>query len=324
MMAVQILYLDLVVRFYRFFIAQPDYLPSVLWIFLDHRGLYNTNTAVRGRASYLLLRFVKQTLKSATSAFIEVVHQLLKMLRQQPAPLEGLDGAPASATVSSQNGVPSSGGSAKLTSVPTLSESEQMCVYETCGLLLGAGLAPVEQVSELLSGVLELPLSRLEMLCTVAGEVGMGSEADQQRFTERAFAVARQIALTAVLSKGFVNLGADASHRSLRDHFSRAAQLALSALTPYGCSTEVRSKTLMLLHRMVETLDERVIDFFGPALPQLLSSAEPREVQEVFTLVSSKPLRTSCSTGLLTCHTQAISHPSLANILRPPRACRPC
>ena len=89
----------------------------------------------------------------------------------------------------------------------------------------------------------------------------------------------------AVLSKGFVNLGGDEAQAGLRDTFSRAAQLALTALGPFGAYVEVRSKTLMLLHRMVETLDVSVVDFFSPALPQLLQSAEPRELQDVVSLV---------------------------------------
>ena len=144
---------------------------------------------------------------------------------------------------------------------------------------------PADQVGELLNGILELPLQRLTLLCNLGVAAAQGVGASSEVLTARAAAAAHQIALIAVLSKGFVNLSADASQAALRDAFSRAAQLALAALTPFGTASEVRGKTLMLLHRMVETLDASLVDLFSPALPQLLSSAEPREVQEIVTLV---------------------------------------
>ena len=42
----------------------------------------------------------------------------------------------------------------------------------------------------------------------------------------------------------------------------------------------------MLLHRMVETLDEGIVEFFSPALPPLLACADTREMQEVVTLLN--------------------------------------
>ena len=66
--AVQLHFFEIAVRYYRFFLSRPDYLGTALAAFLDGRGLGNPNTAVRSRACYLLLRFVKQTIKSARTA----------------------------------------------------------------------------------------------------------------------------------------------------------------------------------------------------------------------------------------------------------------
>jgi len=298
--AIQPLFLEIVVRFYRFFVAQPQYLPTALRSFLDERGMYNSNAAVRQRACYLLLRFVKQTLKSTTASFVEVVNRLLEILSQQPTPQHELSSAPSSSTPprasplqngGSQNGRPTG----ELGAAPRLSEAEQLSVFETCGLLLGAGIAPVEQVRELLSGVLDLPSARLRLLCSLGASPphGIGDSSEvAQLLSARAATAAHQIALMAVLSKGFVNLSADDNGQSaLRETFSHAAQLALAALTPFGSSVEVRTKTLMLLHRMVETLDASVVDYFQPSLPQLLASAEAREVCDIVTLVNQLVLK---------------------------------
>ena len=76
-------------RYYRFFLSSPSFLVGALSSFLDERGLYNSATPVRARACYLLLRFVKQTLKSATAGtavgagYFEVVAPLLTLLQHQ-------------------------------------------------------------------------------------------------------------------------------------------------------------------------------------------------------------------------------------------------
>ena len=70
---------------------------TALAAFLDGRGLGNPNTAVRSRACYLLLRFVKQTIKSFTHGlnFESVVRSLLGVLRHQTA--DATDAAAAAA-----------------------------------------------------------------------------------------------------------------------------------------------------------------------------------------------------------------------------------
>ena len=58
-------------RYYRFFFSQPSLLPDALRAFLDERGIRSPASAVRSRACVLLLRFVKQTLKSSSAAILE-------------------------------------------------------------------------------------------------------------------------------------------------------------------------------------------------------------------------------------------------------------
>ena len=71
--AVQLLVLEIQVRYYRFFLTNPSYLPGALGVFLDERGLYNTNAVVRAKACYLLLRFVKHTLKASSPAVLDAI-----------------------------------------------------------------------------------------------------------------------------------------------------------------------------------------------------------------------------------------------------------
>lgn len=300
--AVQLLFFEIVVRYYRFFLVQPDYLIGVLRAFLDSRGLYNTHASVRSRVCYLLLRFVKQTLKSATAAFVEVVQKVMELLRKQPADqleapddqlLRRLQASDAAAVVAPPSAL--NGGSREVGGLEgRLSEQEQLNLYEAAGLLLGAGLSPPEQIAELLNELLKPPLGQLERLCTAGltlppnvATVGGGEEL----LEARAAAVARCASVVAVVSKGFNNLGEGQALLGPRACFSRAMQLCLSALLPFGKYAEVRQRTLMLLHRMVETLSEDLVSFLHPSLPQLLASAELKEVQEVVTLLNQLVLK---------------------------------
>jgi len=78
-----------------------------------------------------------------------------------------------------------------------------------------------------------------------------------------------------------------------RAALSHAMQLALAALHPFGINSEVRAKAIMLLHRMVETLEtlaEDLVTVLHP-LPQLLASADSKQVQEVVQLVNQLVLK---------------------------------
>ena len=87
----------------------------------------------------------------------------------------------------------------------------------------------------------------------------------------------------------------------MRTLFSRVMHEALGALPHYGNFVEVRTKTLVLLHRMVETLGEDLAPFLSSSLPELLAGADPKEVQELVALLNQRliclrPLRLSAST----------------------------
>lgn len=307
--AVQLLYFEVIVRYYRFFLAQPDYLAAGLRSFLDTCGLYNPRAAVCSRACYLLLRFVKQTLKGASaSGFVEVMRTIMELLRAQPVDaLEAPDAqllsrilaeaaAPAAARaerISGERADATGTGSRVL-----LSEQDQLNLYEASGLMLGAGGLPVEQTAEMLTELLQPPLGQMERLCavgrTLPSSAGSGGSGDAL-LEARAAAIARCVSVVAVVSKGFNNLD-DARQTatatvSPRACFSHAMQLCFGGLIPFGEHAEVRQRTLMLLHRMVETLSEEIVSFLHPSLPQLLASADIKEVQEVVTLLNQLVLK---------------------------------
>ncbi|CAG8432820.1 11500_t:CDS:10 [Diversispora eburnea] len=59
-----------VVRYYQFFEVQPEYIPSVLEVFVDSRGLHSHDSQIRSRSWYLFYRFIK-LLKSNVDKYVE-------------------------------------------------------------------------------------------------------------------------------------------------------------------------------------------------------------------------------------------------------------
>mmetsp|Transcript_31323 Transcript_31323/g.98135 ORF Transcript_31323/g.98135 Transcript_31323/m.98135 type:complete len:797 (-) Transcript_31323:591-2981(-) len=156
--AVSLQYLEIVVRYYRFFLQQPDLLPDTLRSFLGARGIRSQQQALRSRACQLLLRFVKQTFKSATATLLEIAASLVDTLQRQPAPRSLRDGG-------------GGGGNGADGGEPVLSDAEELCLYEACGLLLGSGLNSDEQAAAAaakLSELLALPMNQLQALCQTA------------------------------------------------------------------------------------------------------------------------------------------------------------
>ena len=187
---------------------------------------------------------------------------------------------------------------------PSLSDAEQVHIFEVCGLLLGGNLAPAGQVGEQLRLLLDRPIAQLQLLCEHAadgapsGHLGTAppgferqglNGSHQQLALTRATEAAFQISVIAYVSKGFGELPAESV--LLRESFSRATQVALAAMASFGDAPEVRSKALVLLHRMIETLGEALLSYIDSALPQLLTRADAKDLVELVTLVNQLLLK---------------------------------
>ena len=57
--AVTLCFFELVVRYEKFFLVEPQFVPSTLMAFLDQRGMRHANPKVRSRVAYLFSRFVR-------------------------------------------------------------------------------------------------------------------------------------------------------------------------------------------------------------------------------------------------------------------------
>ena len=72
---VALVYLETITRYLKFVNENTQYIPSVLAVFLDERGIHHPNINVARRASYLFMRAVK-LLKAKLVPFIETIVQV--------------------------------------------------------------------------------------------------------------------------------------------------------------------------------------------------------------------------------------------------------
>lgn len=63
-------FFEILIRYYSFFEQKPDYIPTALQAFMDHRGLFHPERHVRVRLNYLFLRFVK-LLRAFIAQYVE-------------------------------------------------------------------------------------------------------------------------------------------------------------------------------------------------------------------------------------------------------------
>jgi len=304
--AVQLLVLEINVRYYRFYLANPGYLAVALSGFLDTRGICNTIDAVRARACYLLLRFVKLTLKVVQDVvpmgYSDVFATLLDLLKRQwqvasayelPNCLYAVEGHATPPLVAS-DGASSAAHHALAVDrggdgYPQFSTQEQLNLYEACGQVLGSGITGSDEVAEQLRELLERPVLRIQELARHAdagnptGVVRVDSTFLRQLEVTRCAEAGFWISAIAVTSKGFA---ARPEPCAVMEAFSRATQVSLAAVDALGDSADVRSKAVMLLHRMVDTLGEELLSFLNNALPQLLERGDARELSELVTLIN--------------------------------------
>uniref|UniRef100_A0A8C2D587 Exportin-T n=1 Tax=Cyprinus carpio TaxID=7962 RepID=A0A8C2D587_CYPCA len=130
-------FFETVVRYDKFFLVEPQHIPSVLMAFLDHRGLRHSSPKVRSRVAYLFSRFIK-TLHKHMNAFIEDILSRIQDLLELAPP---------------ENGFPA-----------PLSSDDQLFMFETAGVLIVNGESPAERKQALMRSLLTPLMEAFRML----------------------------------------------------------------------------------------------------------------------------------------------------------------
>ncbi|EFJ23763.1 hypothetical protein SELMODRAFT_174640 [Selaginella moellendorffii] len=245
--AVAIVFLETVIRYVKFVQHHEAYVPAVLGVFLDGRGIHHPNPNVSSKASYLFSRLVR-TLRLQLLPYVDSILQSLQ------------DTLCISAKKSSPE--------------------EKFYTFEAVGFLIGAEDLPRDKQEKYLSAVL-LPLYQL-VESTLASKV---SYADGNQAAT--VALLQQIVLAINhFSKGFGEQLLVNSRPELGNTFKQSVDVVLRILLAYPRVDALRSKVISFLHRMVDILGSSVFPILPTAIRQLLLQSESKDLVEFIQLLN--------------------------------------
>ncbi|XP_010273842.1 PREDICTED: exportin-T-like isoform X2 [Nelumbo nucifera] len=253
---VALVYLETITRYVKFFQENTEYIPAVLAVFLDERGIHHPNLNVRRRASYFFMRVVK-LLKAKLIPFIETI---LQSLQDTVAQFTRLDWS--------------------LKELKFSGSEDGSHIFEAIGLLIGMEDVPSEKQSEYLTSLLTPLCQQVEMLL-------LDAKVQNIEDCSNKIAKIQQIVMAInALSKGFSERLVTSSRPAIGIMFKQTLDILLQILVVFPKNEPLRSKVISFVHRMVDTLGESVFPCLPKALEQLLAECEPKEMVGFLMLIN--------------------------------------
>uniref|UniRef100_A0A7N0TYM0 Exportin-T n=1 Tax=Kalanchoe fedtschenkoi TaxID=63787 RepID=A0A7N0TYM0_KALFE len=254
---VALIYLETIMRYTKYVQENTQYIPMVLTVFLDDRGIRHPNVSVSRRASYLFMRVVKQ-LKANLVPFIEQILQIWQSLQDKIAQFT-LD----------------------ISSKEFSGYEDGSHIFEAIGILAGMEDVPLEKQSEYLSAL-------LTPLCQQVQTLLMNAQAEPVQISSTHIAIIQQnvMAINA-LSKGFSERLATSIRPTIGLMFKQTLDVLLQILVVFPDIEPLRNKVTSFLHCMVGILGPAVIPYLPKALDQLLNDCEgPKEMGNFLILIN--------------------------------------
>ncbi|KAL2102884.1 hypothetical protein ACEWY4_002052 [Coilia grayii] len=246
-------FFETVVRYDKFFIVEPQHIPSVLMAFLDHRGLRHSSPKVRSRVAYLFSRFVK-TLHKHMNAFIEDILSRIQDLLELAPP---------------ENGFPA-----------LVTSDDQLFIFETAGVLIVNGESPAERKQALMRSLLTPLMDGFRLLLAK-----LPQETDEERQGALADCLSHAVSFASRTSKAFSNKQT-VKQCGCSEVYRDCLQTFLPALSCPVQRGQLRSAVRSFLHRMIICLEEEVLPFVPAASEHMLKDCEPKDLQEFIPLIS--------------------------------------
>ncbi|XP_074583228.1 exportin-T-like isoform X2 [Curcuma longa] len=253
---VALIYLETVSRFIKFVQDNAQYIPHVLAVFLDERGIHHPNVNVSRRASYLFTRAVK-LLKAKFVPYLDVI-------------LQGLQDIVAQFT--------SSDCSSKDLKCSGPEDGSQ--TFEAIGLLIGMEDVSPEKQSEYLAALLDPLSQKLKGLLSDAKAHGL------EESSAKVSTIQQIIMALNALSKGFNERLATSSRPAIGIMFKKTLGVVLEILVSFPNIRALRNKITSFIHRMVEILGASILPFLPMLLKHLLVESEPEDMVDFLVLVN--------------------------------------
>uniref|UniRef100_A0A673A4M9 Exportin-T n=1 Tax=Sphaeramia orbicularis TaxID=375764 RepID=A0A673A4M9_9TELE len=246
-------FFETVVRYDKFFIVEPQHIPSVLMAFLDQRGLRHNSPKVRSRVAYLFSRFIK-TLHKHMNAFIEDILTRIQDLLELAPP---------------ENGFPA-----------LLTSDDQLFMFETAGVLIVNGESPVERKQAMMRGLLTPLMDAFRLLLAK-----LPQETEEERQAALADCLSHAVGFASRTSKAFSNKQT-VKQCGCTEVYRDCLQTFLPALSCPVQRGVLRSSVRSFLHRMIICLEEEVLPFVPAASEHMLKDCEAKDLQEFIPLIS--------------------------------------
>uniref|UniRef100_A0A4W4DX59 Exportin-T n=1 Tax=Electrophorus electricus TaxID=8005 RepID=A0A4W4DX59_ELEEL len=246
-------FFETVVRYDKFFIVEPQHIPSILMAFLDHRGLRHSSPKVRSRVAYLFSRFIK-TLHKHMNSYIEDILSRIQDLLELAPPENGFQAL--------------------------LSSDDQLFMFETAGVLIVNGESPADRKQALMRSLLTPLLEAFRLLLNK-----LTQEGDEDRQTALADCLSHAVGFASRTSKAFSNKQT-VKLCGCSEVYLDCLQTFLPALSCPVQRGALRSAVRSFLHRMIICLEEEVLPFIPAASEHMLKDCEPKDLQEFIPLIS--------------------------------------
>ncbi|KAK2148689.1 hypothetical protein LSH36_487g04031 [Paralvinella palmiformis] len=252
--AVVMQFFETVVRYDKFFTAEPQYVPDVLMAFLDERGLHNPSAHIRSRTAYLFSRFVRTVNKSLLQDCLEEILCRLSDLLVLNSPDNGLK--------------------------CHLSGEDQLFIYETAGVFVVQSNFPPEKKIELMRQLLAPIVSKFDILLQQ-----MLSESDDTKQMAYAQCLSQAMAFASRVSKGFSS-NLTMKQCGLIEPFTEILKIFLHALDVPVHRSLLQMGVRQYLHRMVVCMQDEILPYIPMAMENLLKNPDAKELHDFIPLIN--------------------------------------
>ncbi|XP_043943980.1 exportin-T [Protopterus annectens] len=246
-------FFETVVRYDKFFMVEPQHIPTVLLAFLDHRGLRHPSPKVRSRVAYLFSRFVKSLSKQMNTFIEEILDRMQDLLELSPP----------------ENGYHA-----------LLSSDDQMFIYETAGILIVNSEFPAESKEVLMRNLLSPLMEKFKLFLDK-----LIMEENEEKTATLADCISHAVSFASRTSKAFSNKQT-VKQCGCSEVYLKCLETFLPALSCPLHKEVLRSGVRTFLHRMIICLEEEVLPFIPVASEHMLKDCEAKDLQEFIPLIN--------------------------------------
>ncbi|XP_008670571.1 exportin-T isoform X2 [Zea mays] len=245
---VALVYLETVTRYMKFMQEHVQYVPHLLGVFLDNRGIHHQNAHVSRRAGYLFMRAVK-SLKAKLVPYLDTILQSLQDVLSQFTSMNWPN---------------------KDTKFPSSEDGSQ--IFEAVGLLIGIEEVSPEKQAQFLTALLNPLCHQVESLVMDAKARGL------EESSPMAISLQQIIVALNMVSKGFNERLVMVNRPAIGIMFKKTLDVVLQVLVSFPSVRPLRSKAKDMVEFLV--LVNQIICKFKSSASAIL--------EEIFPTIASR------------------------------------